>query len=362
MQRQGKIIAVFAIACVVLLAILTYRTGIFTTHRTESSTLSEEDAALRYPYAQLGAREQALYAALYTGISNTCTDIALPGCYTAEEYETVYLLLRMQEPQFFYVADVYQLSAQMTTVEMQYEISGAVQVRMAQELEAAADRILSSLSPTQSEGQQLLAIHDQIAARCVYESGQHASDAYGCLVEGIAQCEGYAKALCYVARRAGMDVMCVTGTSERGVRHVWNIANIDGAYYNIDLTWDDDDVYRGAVSHRYYAVPDARFGKHVQDGEGYQPPRCTADAENYFLKNGRILHEAAQMGVCCQMWAAGEATMLEFYCKSVETYQAVVADLRGGTQIQKAIAPYCRGGSYQYILDADGQTVAILLE
>ena len=67
-------------------------------------------AALRYPYSQLSEREQALYDALYDGISAYQETVRLPEAYTRSEYERVYLMVMMQEPEFFYVDRVYELA------------------------------------------------------------------------------------------------------------------------------------------------------------------------------------------------------------------------------------------------------------
>lgn len=363
MQRQGKIMFVGAITLIILLGVLVLKSGIFGMKPTQSSELPKDEAALRYPYQQLTEKEQTLYAALYEAMAAHQTQFTLPYECTDDEYEKIYLLVRMQEPQFFYVADQYQLADVMTEIEIQYDETEAEAASMAKAVDAAADAIAAEAARASGNGRKLLAIHDAIAKRCYYDKSTHSSDIYGCLVEGVAQCEGYSKAFCYVARKLGLNVMTITGQSDRGLGHAWNIAEIDGEYYNVDVTWDDEDNYEDAVSHRCYAMPDARFGGHTPQETAFRVPSCTADKENYYLQYGMIMNEASQMGTKCSQWALsrpGNSSLMEFYCPTEEIYQAVVEDVRSGTEIKNAIADYCLGGEFQFSKDDRGRIVGIL--
>lgn len=69
------------------------------------------------------------------------------------------------------------------------------------------------------------------------------STAYGALVNSRATCQGYAVLTYRLLREAGVQTRIVTGmaVSPDGARepHAWNIAAVDGVYYNLDLTWHD---------------------------------------------------------------------------------------------------------------------------
>ena len=271
-------------------------------------------AALRYPYSQLNEREQALYDALYDGISAYRETIRLPGSYTRTEYERVYLMVMMQEPELFYVDRVYELAAEMTEARIYYTMTQAEAEGLKSSLEAAADAIIGRLSTAQNAWQRLLMIHDAIAARCIYERSGHSDDAVGSLVEGYAMCEGYSKGFLYTARRAGYDIMCVPGHTGNGTEHVWNIVKIDGQYYNMDLTFDDDDSYGGAAAHACFAVPDAAFGDHLPDVNSYRPPQCTDGTQTYYIKNALILNETSQLSQRIQEWSGRRADGITEFC------------------------------------------------
>ena len=100
-----------------------------------------------------------------------------------------------------------------------------------------------------------LCLHDQICESTVYGTiGEpwHGQSAYECLLYGKAVCNGYAhtyKLLCDLR-----DIPChvVYGTSANGGRHAWNVNQLDdGEWYEVDVTWDDDDLY---YDHMYFGI------------------------------------------------------------------------------------------------------------
>ena len=362
MVRQGKLTAAFFVILLMLLVMAMYASS----RRGGGSSGSSGtgfDASGRYPYSGLTEREQQLYQTLYNGIADFKSVITLPDTFTDKEYERVYLLVSMQEPDFFYLSDVYELSPEMTAAQMHYLMGREQAQKMAQELEAASARIVSRLSPAQSEAQKLLLIHDAIASGCTYAQGDMSDNAYGCLVDGYAMCEGYAKALVYVARRAGIEAMCVTGKSLRGVLHVWNIAKLGGNYYNVDVTWDDDDSYMGAVAHTCFAVPDSLFAyDHRTDRNAFIPPACDLSDAGYYHQRGLVLNEPSQLISRLQSWVAQSGgSVVEFQCSNAQCYTSAKYAMQNDPTIRQYLRMSAGGGRYQAIYDDERQAVVVLL-
>lgn len=95
-------------------------------------------------------------------------------------------------------------------------------------------------------------LHDWIVRHCEYETegdGDSVSDRENHVAssvfvsyalndrgEGVGEsvCEGYAKAFSMLLAAAGIESYTVGSPT-----HVWNVVNIDGSYYQADVTWDD---------------------------------------------------------------------------------------------------------------------------
>ncbi len=95
-----------------------------------------------------------------------------------------------------------------------------------------------------SELQKELLIHDEITRRASYidvEFGDEilrSCNAFGALLDGQANCQGYADAFYMLGTMCGFNVGKIQGTTN-GVSHVWNTIELDGKYYGVDVTWDD---------------------------------------------------------------------------------------------------------------------------
>ena len=70
----------------------------------------------------------------------------------------------------------------------------------------------------------------------------------GALLDGRANCDGYADALLLVGRLAGLNVRYQHGDSLNGgmgsyfSTHMWNLIELDGAWRMIDANWDDGSM------------------------------------------------------------------------------------------------------------------------
>ncbi len=155
------------------------------------------------------------------------------------------------------------------------------------------DKVLSSIiTPTMSDYEKELAIHDYIVSHCAYGyvdySKEYAYRAYGVLVQGTAVCNGYAEAMALMLECVGVENEFMTGTAD-GELHAWNRVKLDGEWYQVDATWDDPLPDRGSfVGHEFFNVTDDIMDdSHIWDMDSFDV--CDSMAYNYFQKNNYIL-------------------------------------------------------------------------
>lgn len=356
MQGQSrKMLLILLISLLILLLILSGRTwGAF------EKGMPSDMKALRYPYQQLSLREQKLYTALYNGIAAHEDTVSLPGMFREEEYKRVYLLVAEQEPRFFYLDTVFETAEIMSEAKIRYSLDADTVRGMTVEMDLAADNILRGASGEDIE--KLLAIHDGIGKYCEYTDGPYSSEAYGCLVQGKAKCEGYAKAFLYVARRAGLNVMNVTGTDSRGENHVWNIAEADGHYCQIDLTWDDDQRYEGKTVHACFAVPDENFTDHAPDLSAYQPPACEKTDRmimDYYKWYGHYLESASELPDQIAAWPGATGAM-EFRLSSPEELAEAIRLVKKSGAVRDAVQLASGAAAYRAMADETRNVLVIL--
>jgi hypothetical protein len=144
-----------------------------------------------------------------------------------------------------------------------------------------------------------------LVSHCTYDNAAvtdssrwKAFTSYGALVEGLAVCEGYSRAMQMLAGYAGLNCSLVLGNSG-GVGHMWNVIEIDGKWYHLDATWCDEAV----LIYNYFNVTDSVISLTHSVGQpvssltdaqicsGNIPynlflPKCDSVEANYFRVRG----------------------------------------------------------------------------
>lgn len=244
----------------------------------------------------------AAYDRIVAGIEKAVTEIDLSDLaqpITVEELKEIWSCYSNDYPQHFWVENGYEYSYTSTSVVQclapTYTIDPSQLKTAKAKWDTAVTEILKDISGLASDYDREKAIHDRLAAKVTYEESENAHTAYGALVEGKAVCEGYAKAFQYLCYQAGLPCMMVTGSSlnpstGNPESHAWNMVQIDGAYYHVDVTWDDQ------ASNTYYAyfnVTDRQIKEDhaiaTDEATLSVLPACNATTANYFVKNNEML-------------------------------------------------------------------------
>lgn len=175
---------------------------------------------------------------------------------------------------------------------------------------SASPEILALLdgivSPSMSEYEKVKAIHDYLVIHVDYDyenlsAGTLPDSAFtadGALLAHSAVCEGYAKAFSLLCDLSGVENTLVYGTADDGTgvqSHAWNQVRVDGAWYNMDVTWDDPLMNGRVVTdgsnmiYDYFLVPDTVLvGNHTAESAA-KLQACTSD--QYMEQNRRMIIE-----------------------------------------------------------------------
>ncbi len=236
-------------------------------------------AALIYAYDRIaeGVAAQCEKISVYNGVD----------ALSADEIKTVYSAYQYDHTECFWLDSGCGISSNANTVlsvTPNYSFAGDALTKARKMFDGAVEDILSKIDKSASDFEKEKALHDILAQNTAYEiSAKNAHNAYGALVEGEAVCEGYAKAFQYLLHRLGIQSAIVIGES-RGVAHGWNIVKIDGDWYHVDLTWDDqnDNIYYAYFNKTDNAIKE----DHVIYDVGFDMPECTATKYDYYEYSG----------------------------------------------------------------------------
>ncbi|MBP3966383.1 S-layer homology domain-containing protein [Paenibacillus lignilyticus] len=223
-----------------------------------------------------------------------------------------------------------------------------------QEIYTRARAVLAEIiRPGMTEYERELAIHDYILQHTAYDYENYKNDTvppesysvYGVLMNGIAVCQGYAGTADLLLSMAGIESHIVIGTADGG-SHAWNKVKIDGAYYNLDVTWDDPvpDV-AGRLNYGYFNVTDEA----LREDHAWKDtlPQATANTFNYYVINGLTVNNQAEFEA--RISSAVEARLTSVTIK--RTYK----DEQGPSGWEALLRNYGDSlASYSYTMDNSG--------
>lgn len=121
------------------------------------------------------------------------------------------------------------------------------------ELQAIVDQVPQGLS----KAEKVLFIHDYLAAHYAYDYDYAIYDAYNFFKEGKGVCQAYM--LVFSALMDQLDIP-VSYVESDYLNHAWNVVELEGNWYHVDVTWDDPTIsgadVLGGARHQYFLLSD----------------------------------------------------------------------------------------------------------
>jgi hypothetical protein len=122
-----------------------------------------------------------------------------------------------------------------------------------------------------SDAEKIKKIHDYLCNNVnYYDNGvvfgsKSCHSAYSALIGKKTVCQGYATAFYALCIQAGISVRCVQGIANTGAgtsgNHLWNVVKLGSKWYNIDVTWDDQNASDSSISYDYFMKNNAVFNQ-----------------------------------------------------------------------------------------------------
>ncbi len=220
---------------------------------------------------------------------------------TKAELERVVYAFDLYEPLYSYVdlenCMVRGRGGVVLSVDMAYYYDKATHSKMSSAAVSEADKILARITPSMSDYEILKLFHDEIITRCVYDkSAQNRDTIYGVLVERRATCTGYAKTFQYLCNRAGIENTCVFGDAG-GEGHMWNLVKLDGEWYAVDTTWDDNTVddIEGIILYEYFLTDSSKMANRTRFDYNYCDITPTGTKYYYYNVTGTYAATTADL-------------------------------------------------------------------
>ena len=245
-----------------------------------SAAMPVQEASAAVTASKLAQFRAKVYNAWNTGQ----TTISLSSLrMTFSEVANAYYEMLYTDADWFFISSAFRYGLSMSgayvsTLQVEYNFNTSEIPDREVEFGDAVTRILSGIQDSWSDAQKVLYLHDYLAEYCSYDLTLENMDAYTAVVTGSTICQGYAMAMCVLCRQLGIP--CYTMTSDE-LNHMWNVVQIDGKWYQLDVTFDDSapDML-GHATHDYVLQSDAAM---------YADEHHHADDWNYFSEGKEIV-------------------------------------------------------------------------
>ena len=286
--------------------------------RIKANTEEKREGVLvivdRYYYHQLNKQDQAVYRAFYDGVMAYQDIIPIPvkDDFPQEAFERIFDAMTKDNPLIYYLnqsacscaSDMFGHFAICPQYFFPKEKVKEYNRKIEKEVNCLAGKLHLT---TGTDYEKEIKIHDWFCQNISYDDeGADRSkvvrmiashNIFGVFAHHRAQCEGIAKAVKVLLN--AVDVRCIVVTGEsvkngKSVPHAWNMVNIDGQPYHLDVTWDIGAIGPSfkRIPYDYFNLSDQLIGKeHKVDS---QLPSCSSMEHNYFKVNKRTFWMKSQ--------------------------------------------------------------------
>ncbi|MCI8371128.1 MAG: hypothetical protein HFI75_01795 [Lachnospiraceae bacterium] len=142
-------------------------------------------------------------------------------------------------PELFYVSRTYSYMPsgdKVTALMPNYEVKGQELVKQKEFYNKTMKGILDQIDSSWSDMEKILFVNDYLAQNYEYDLSYSIYDAYNFFYKGKGVCQAYTLVFAGIMQELGIDVSTATSDS---MAHIWNVVELDGKWYHVDVTWDD---------------------------------------------------------------------------------------------------------------------------
>ncbi len=172
--------------------------------------------------------------------------------------------------------------------KLNYIYDKATVKNMQKKVDEAIKPVLNSVKKNWSNLETALYLHDWLCTNFMYDlnlwnnPGQENYDMYSFLMEGEGVCQAYALTYLYLLRLCDIESYYVISDE---ANHGWNVVEIDGNWYHIDVTHDDPvmnmygstDVW-GKANHNHFMLSDAELEATCKQHSNWNDPLSIVDS------------------------------------------------------------------------------------
>ena len=266
----------------------------------------------RYYYHQLNKRERAIYKLFYNGVMSHQEIIPIPlhGEFSRESFERIFTAMTRDNTLIYFLnqSDCSIASDMFGHIAIcpQYFFTKEKVKEYNRKIEKVVNELVEKVHLLEcNDYQKEFRVHDWLCQNVSYDYEGADKDKVsrviashnilGVFAHHKAQCEGIAKAVKVLLN--AVDIKCIVATGEteangKKEHHAWNIIDIDGSPYQVDVTCDIG-ASKVRIAYDYFNVTDKIISMtHSFEDE---MPKCVSLKDNCFERNKLIFRSRSHL-------------------------------------------------------------------
>lgn len=301
---------------------------------TESTGESQE-----YYFTLLNENEKKIYREMLEGIQTREKEFYIT---TSDEdvINRVYHALLDDHAELFWVHNREQVytSAYPDTEYCRFTPGYSYTDAEIQEIQSAADTALEDvkalLPENAGEYETVQTVYTYLIDHTEYVSSEDDQNIAGVFWKKQAVCAGYARAMQYLLEKLGVNCIYVEGSAEGSEEgHAWNIVQINGQYYYVDVTNGDQPQFlegdavqlaeHKTIIYDYLCPFPEEYRQVYKASEEFTVPECVSTDMNFYVLNQACFDTYDYQNVYdfCKMRLDNGAAVIRFKFSSQDAFE-----------------------------------------
>lgn len=319
-----------------------------------------EQGHQEYYFKLLSKEEKRAYREMQKGVKDRKKEFYITMA-DGEKIDKVYHALLKDHPELFWIHNRKQVYK--TTYGKNdyclfspgYSYSDEEMKEIQMSMEQAYKEVLTFISPGADDYEKVKAVYTYLIDLAEYEISEDDQSIAGIFWKKRAVCAGYAGAAQYLLERLDIPCIYVEGTAKESQEgHAWNIVQIDGQYYYMDVTNGDQPEFLEGdaaqlVEHKttlydYLCPFPEEYEKTYTPSAEFAIPQCTKTDKNFYVLNQACfdVYDWEQLyNFCCLRLDSG-AAVVRFKFRTQEGFDQACQEWIKGDAAQEIARYYMK--------------------
>ena len=198
-----------------------------------------------------------------------------------------------------------------------------------------------------SDLEKILFVNDYLCENYNYDYSYSRHDPYSMFRDGVGVCQAFTRAFTAVMDELGIESTFVRSDS---MNHVWNIVRVEGKWYHIDVTWNENQTRSlpGTAAHKYFLTStewlksseaghleenDWVYGEDVQCGNTDYDEYFWRSSKSHFIKSDEYWYFVDEDGL--GRWNGSSGTFIR-----LAEFSEIFKDSYPGVTLNGALCDY----------------------